>query len=119
MNLRDVPGLDTSIEEAHGGLRLGPMVKLASLAAHPLIRERYPALADAAADSASPQIRNVATLLASSLRLGNPAIADFDVRAFHSGPGDTMRRLFLARFAGMRGVGMVEGLPINILGMGR
>jgi xanthine dehydrogenase YagS FAD-binding subunit len=29
---------------------------------HPLVRQRYPALADAAAASPSPQIRNVATL---------------------------------------------------------
>jgi xanthine dehydrogenase YagS FAD-binding subunit len=62
VNLRDVPDLDTIAEEADGGLRIGPMVSLASLAAHPIVRERYPALADALADSASPQIRNMATL---------------------------------------------------------
>ena len=62
VNLREVPGLDVVAEEADGGLPIGPMVTLASLAAHPIMRERYPALAGALADLASPQIRNVATL---------------------------------------------------------
>jgi len=38
------------------------MATLASLADHPLVRRRYPALTAAIAASASPQIRNVATL---------------------------------------------------------
>ena len=38
------------------------MVTLASLAADPVVQSRYPALTDAAQTSASPQIRNVATL---------------------------------------------------------
>jgi len=62
INLREVPGLDTIVEEQNGGLRLGPMVTLASLSAHPIVRQRYPALADALGGSASPQIRNVATV---------------------------------------------------------
>jgi xanthine dehydrogenase YagS FAD-binding subunit len=62
VNLRDVPDLDSVAEESDGGLRIGAMVSLASLAAHPIVRERYPALAGALADSASPQIRNMATL---------------------------------------------------------
>jgi len=62
INLREVPGLDTVAEEDDGGLRIGPMVTLAALAAHPTVRQRYPALADALGASASPQIRNVATL---------------------------------------------------------
>lgn len=62
VNLRNVPGLDTVAEESDGSLRIGPMATLASLAVHPILRQRYPALAGALADSASPQIRNVATL---------------------------------------------------------
>ncbi len=62
INLREVPTLDTVGEEEDGGLRIGSMVTLASLSAHPILRQRYPALADALASSASPQIRNVATL---------------------------------------------------------
>jgi xanthine dehydrogenase YagS FAD-binding subunit len=62
INLFEVPGLDTVAEEADGGLRIGPMVTLAKLAAHQGIRQHYPGLADALGASASPQIRNVATL---------------------------------------------------------
>jgi xanthine dehydrogenase YagS FAD-binding subunit len=61
-SLRKIPGLDSIVEEDGGGLRIGSMVTLAELAAHPVVRQLYPALADTAQNSASPQIRNVATL---------------------------------------------------------
>ncbi|HUN95779.1 MAG TPA: FAD binding domain-containing protein [Bradyrhizobium sp.] len=62
VNLREIPGLDSVTEEPDGSLRIGSMATLASLATHPMLRERFAALAGAVADSASPQIRNVATL---------------------------------------------------------
>jgi xanthine dehydrogenase YagS FAD-binding subunit len=62
VNLREIPQLDTIVNEADGSLRIGALATLANLAAHPLLRRRYPALTAAAAASASPQIRNVATL---------------------------------------------------------
>ncbi len=62
VSLREVPGLDAITEEEGGGLRIGSMVSLAALADHPVLRQRYPALAGAVRGSASPQIRNVATL---------------------------------------------------------
>ncbi len=62
VNLKAVPGLDAIVEEETGGLRIGPMATLASLADNPLLQKRYVALADALRGSASPQIRNVATL---------------------------------------------------------
>jgi len=62
VSLRDIPGLDTIAEAEGGGLRIGPMVTLAKLAEHPVARQRYPALVDAVMASASPQIRNVATI---------------------------------------------------------
>ena len=61
VNLRSVPGLD-DIAEENGGLRIGSMVTLAALSAHPVVRTRYPILAQAVGSSACPQIRNVATL---------------------------------------------------------
>jgi xanthine dehydrogenase YagS FAD-binding subunit len=61
VNLREVPGLDSIAEDANG-LRIGALATLEQLAAHPTLRQRYTALADAAASSASPQIRHVATL---------------------------------------------------------
>lgn len=45
-----------------GGLRVGALSTLAEVASHPVIAARYRALADAAGHSATPQIRNVATL---------------------------------------------------------
>lgn len=57
-----IPGLDAIAPTPDGGLRVGAMVTLARFAADPAIRDRYPALADAAGKSASPQIRAVATL---------------------------------------------------------
>jgi len=60
VNLRTVPGLDR-IEEGPEGLRMGPLVTLARLAAEPRVNERYGALARAARHAATPQIRNMAT----------------------------------------------------------
>jgi xanthine dehydrogenase YagS FAD-binding subunit len=62
ISLTAVPGLDAIAPTPDGGLSVGSMVTLARLAADPMIRERYPALAEAAGESASPQIRAVATL---------------------------------------------------------
>jgi xanthine dehydrogenase YagS FAD-binding subunit len=62
LSLRDVPGLDAVVEEDGGDLRIGARVTLAQLATHKLILERAPALAAALRGSASPQIRNIATL---------------------------------------------------------
>ena len=44
-----------------GGMRLGALVTNSHLAAHPLIRARYPVLAEAILHGASGQIRNMAT----------------------------------------------------------
>ena len=62
VSLAQIPGLDAVVELPGGALRLGTMARLASLAEHPVVRQRYPALADALQSAASPQIRNVATL---------------------------------------------------------
>ena len=62
VNLKAVPGLDAIVEEETAACAIGPMATLASLADHPLLQKRYAALADAMRGSASPQIRNVATL---------------------------------------------------------
>jgi xanthine dehydrogenase YagS FAD-binding subunit len=44
-----------------GGLRIGAAVTNADLAAHPLVRERYPLLSEALHAGASGQLRNLAT----------------------------------------------------------
>ena len=62
VNLRTIPDLDGITEDPSGEIRIGAMATLADIAGHRLIRQFYPALADAAQCSASPQIRNVATI---------------------------------------------------------
>lgn len=52
-----------------GGLRVGALVTLAELARHPLVRANYRALAQAAEATASPELRNQATLGGNLLQL--------------------------------------------------
>ena len=61
VSLAGVPDL-AGIAETDGGLSIGAMTTIADLAAHPLIRAGYTALAEAAGGLATPQIRNVGTL---------------------------------------------------------
>ena len=61
VNLRTIPGLESVLEES-GWLRIGPLVTLAAIAEHAAIRRSYTALADAALEAATPQIRNAATV---------------------------------------------------------
>jgi xanthine dehydrogenase YagS FAD-binding subunit len=44
-----------------GGVRIGAAVRNSDLSAHPLVRERYPALSEALVAGASGQLRNLAT----------------------------------------------------------
>lgn len=67
VNLRAVEGLDR-ISEAPDGVHIGANVTLSRIAADPLIRARYRALAEAAGVSASPQIRNMATIAGNLLQ---------------------------------------------------
>ena len=48
-------------EQPDGGLRIGAAVTNSELAAHPVIRRRYPVLSQALLAGASAQLRNVAT----------------------------------------------------------
>jgi xanthine dehydrogenase YagS FAD-binding subunit len=80
VSLTTVPGLDT-ITEADGGWRIGSMVTLATLADHTDVRRRYPALTDAVQTSASPQIRNVATIGGNLLQ--RPRCWYFRAEAYH------------------------------------
>jgi xanthine dehydrogenase YagS FAD-binding subunit len=62
VNLRGIAGLDRIAEQKDGTLSIGALVTIAQVASTPIVRQRYPALADATGNAASPQIRNVATL---------------------------------------------------------
>jgi xanthine dehydrogenase YagS FAD-binding subunit len=60
VSIANIPGLDQI--EAGPPARLGALVTLATLSADEGLRRHYPALAEAAAQAATPQIRNMATL---------------------------------------------------------
>jgi len=61
INLKTITGLDR-FEDTGNGFKLGALVKLSDVVAHPLVKERFPALSKAAEDVATPEIRNMATL---------------------------------------------------------
>lgn len=61
--LVDVTALSTGIDETEtGGLRIGAAARNSAVAAHPLVRDRYPMLSRAILAGASAQIRNMATV---------------------------------------------------------
>src|SRR5581483_315742 len=61
VRLRAIDGLDT-VKAEKGGVTIGGQITLDALSRHELLRRQFAVLADAAADVATPQIRNVATL---------------------------------------------------------
>lgn len=71
VDLGRIPGLDT-IEERDGMLVIGALARHATLAAHPLINERYPLMASAAPQIADPLVRNLGTI-GGSLAHADPA----------------------------------------------
>ncbi|AZM51481.1 molybdopterin dehydrogenase [Streptomyces sp. WAC 01529] len=61
VDVRELP-LDGIESTDDGGLRVGATVTNSDLAAHPEVRRRYPALAEAVLAGASGQLRNMATV---------------------------------------------------------
>lgn len=61
VNIKTIPGLD-AIEKIEGGVRIGANVKLSELADCELVKDKVPAVAEAAYSVASPLIRNQATV---------------------------------------------------------
>ena len=54
--------LDNRIDLAAQGLRLGAAATMADVAAHPAVVEHFPVISEALLNSASPQVRNQATM---------------------------------------------------------
>ena len=54
--------LDNRIELGPDGLRLGAAATMADVAAHPSVVEQFPVISEALLNSASPQVRNQATM---------------------------------------------------------
>ena len=80
VTLIDVPGLDRVERLPTGALRIGALATLARLAASDDVRTAAPALAQAASEAASPQIRNRATVggnLGQHTRCGYYRLASF------------------------------------------
>jgi NADPH-dependent glutamate synthase beta subunit-like oxidoreductase len=65
VNIKSIPGLDYIAEDGEaegGGLRVGALTRLADIADSPLIRAKYPALAQSAESVATPHVRDMATI---------------------------------------------------------
>src|SRR5262245_48390430 len=65
VDVKRVSGLDAIEEGADGILRIGATARIATIEEHPSVLARYGALAQAARETASPQIRNMATVAGS------------------------------------------------------
>lgn len=61
VNIKEIPGLE-GVTTADQGLRLGALTRLEDVARHETVREKYPALAEAARRTASPHIREMGTV---------------------------------------------------------
>jgi xanthine dehydrogenase YagS FAD-binding subunit len=62
LNIKGLTGLPSGIEDTPQGLSIGALTTLTEVETHPVIQQRYPLLAQAAAAAATPQLRNMATL---------------------------------------------------------
>jgi xanthine dehydrogenase YagS FAD-binding subunit len=62
VNLKGLPGMDAIEPVAGGGLKIGALAKLHDVANNAAVRQRYEAVATAAEEAATPQIRNLATV---------------------------------------------------------
>jgi xanthine dehydrogenase YagS FAD-binding subunit len=62
VNIKAIPGLAGIQYNATGGLRIGALTKLADVADNADVRSKYPAVAYAYDEAASPQIRYMATV---------------------------------------------------------
>ena len=61
VGLAAIPGM-SAIAETADGLAIGAAAAIADIAAHPVVRRRYAALAEASGGLATPQIRNEGTI---------------------------------------------------------
>src|SRR5690348_16090470 len=62
VDLTALSGLSDVSSAASGGLRIGALARMADVAEHPEVRGSYPVISQALLASASPQVRNMATI---------------------------------------------------------
>jgi xanthine dehydrogenase YagS FAD-binding subunit len=60
VDLNDLPM--AAVERAPGGVRVGALARMSDVAAHPLIVQHFPVVSQALLASASPQLRNAASI---------------------------------------------------------
>jgi carbon-monoxide dehydrogenase medium subunit len=102
LNIKRIPGLDEVYYSPAEGLRLGALVNIRTLEKHPLIRQHYPALTQAATAFAGVQIRHLATIggnVCNASPAGDtlPALLAYEASCYLTGPGG-MRVVPLADF---------------------
>ena len=61
VDINGLPGLD-GIEAGPTGLRIGALARMSDVARHEAVRRDYPAISEALVKSASPQLRNMASI---------------------------------------------------------
>ena len=61
VNIKNIRGMDY-IREDKGGLRIGALTRLEDIAVHPVVKQRFKVLAQAAGRAASPHLREMGTL---------------------------------------------------------
>jgi xanthine dehydrogenase YagS FAD-binding subunit len=62
LDIQRLTGLPTGVEETAEAVSVGALATLAAIETNPIIQQRHPLLAQAAAVAATPQLRNMATL---------------------------------------------------------
>lgn len=108
INIKKIRHLETIQYDPEKGLAIGATALLADVAKHPAIREHYPAVADAALNTANVQVRNKGTVVgnlcnASPSADNAPALLCLDATVVIVGPQGE-RRLALVDF--FKGPGM-------------
>jgi aerobic carbon-monoxide dehydrogenase medium subunit len=91
VNIQHIPGLNRISYSPRNGLRLGALVTVQTLETHPVVREKYPALATGATSFAGVQVRNLATVggnICNASPAGDtlPALLAFDAQCRSVGP---------------------------------
>lgn len=117
LNIKRIPGLNEVHFSPDEGLRLGTLVNIRTLEQHPLIRQHYPVLTQAANAFAGVQIRNLATVggnVCNASPAGDtlPALLAYGAVCHLAGPSG-MREVPLAEF--FRGPSQTELQPAELL----
>lgn len=113
VGLKKIAGLNRIEYDPRKGLTIGAMALLADVAAHPEIKAHYPAIAGAAAGTATVQIRNMGTVVgnicnASPAADNVPALLAMDAAVQVAGPSGE-RTLSLTDFFSGPGRTVLDG----------